>query len=373
MKRRGFLSTTLKTSGVLAIGSLPAFNIISRKKLYKDRLGIALVGLGSYATNQLGPGLRFTKNCYLAGVVTGSPDKAEKFAIDYNLDDKSIYNYDNYEEIANNPEIDMVYVAMPNNMHAEYTIRGLQAGKHAISEKPMSTTYAEGKRMTDAAAKTDKRLFVGYRLHFDPFHLEMMRLGQKQVYGKVLETDAAFAFPLTDKKRWRLDKVMAGGGPMMDVGIYALQGTIYTLGELPTAVTAVEKTKDKAFYSDIEGTLEWSMKFPSGTKNILRTSYEDGYNYVKARAEQGEFSVEPAYSYNRLAGTTPAGPMVFPRVNQQALQMDAIALSVMTKTPNPASGMMGLRDMFMIDKIYESMGTGKEVSLAGMPQVLDRM
>jgi len=373
MKRRRFLSKTAKTGSVLALGSLSGFNIISRKPAYKDRLGVALVGLGSYATNQLGPGLRFTKNCYLAGVVTGSPDKASKFAIDYNLRDENIYNYDNFDKIADNPEIDIVYVALPNNMHAEYCIRGLQAGKHAISEKPMSTTYAEGKTMTDAAGKTSKRLFCGYRLHFDPFNLEMMRLGQKQVYGKVQEIEAGFAFPLTDRKRWRLDKVMAGGGPLMDIGIYTLQATIYTLGELPTALTAVEKTKDKDFYNDIEGTLEWTMKFPSKTKNLIRASYEDSYDYVKATAERGSFGLDPAYIYNGLAGTTPDGPMVFPRVNQQTLQMDAMALSVITKTPNIASGMMGLRDMFMIDKIYESMGTGKEVSLSGMPQELDRM
>ena len=314
MKRRGFLSTAIKTGGVLAVGSLSAFNIISRKPLYKDRLGIALVGLGSYATNQLGPGLRFTKNCYLAGVVTGSDNKANRFALDYNLKDENIYNYDNFEEIANNPEIDIVYVVLPNNMHAEYSIRALQAGKHAISEKPMSTTYAEAKTMTDAAEKTGKRLFCGYRLHFDPFNIEMMRLGQKQVYGKIQEMDAGFAFPLTDLKRWRLNKVMAGGGPLMDVGIYALQATIYTLGELPIALTAVNKTVDTDFYSDIEGTLEWSMKFPSGTKNIIHTSYEDSYNYIKATAEGGEFGLSPAYSYNRLAGTTPDGPMDFPRV-----------------------------------------------------------
>ena len=117
MKRRRFLSKTAKTGSVLALGSLSGFNIISRKPAYKDRLGVALVGLGSYATNQLGPGLRFTKNCYLAGVVTGSPDKASKFAIDYNLRDENIYNYDNFDKIADNPEIDIVYVALPNNMH----------------------------------------------------------------------------------------------------------------------------------------------------------------------------------------------------------------------------------------------------------------
>ncbi len=368
MKRRSFLEKS--AIAAVSLSSLPLFNVISRQK--QDKLGFALVGLGNYATGQLGPALLQTKNCYLAGIVTGTPEKEGVWAEKYNIPDKNIYNYDNYDEIADNPDIDIVYVVLPNNMHAEYTIRALKAGKHVTSEKPMATSYDDALKMIKAAEKANKKLSIGYRLHYDPFSLEMMRLGQKKVYGPVTEIEAGFGFNLKDKKRWRLSKEMAGGGPLMDVGIYAMQGTIYTLGELPTALTAKDTTTDKAFFGDVEGSLEWSFKFPSGAKNTLKSSYENGYfDYLKAKTATDSFGLNPAYIYNGLKGEISGKAMEFPNmnINQQAAQMDAYAASIANNTPSLVPGEMGARDMFMIEKIYESIASGKEVSLKGLPQI----
>ena len=366
MKRRSFIEKA--AIGTVAISSLPLFNIISRQQ--KDKLGVALVGLGSYSEGQLGPALLETKDCYLAGIVTGSPDKEGKWAEKYEIPDGNIYSYLNYDEIADNKDIDIIYVVLPNSMHAEYTIRGLQAGKHVTCEKPMSTNYADAVRMIDAAKKANKKLSIGYRLHYDPFNLEMMRLGQKKVYGEITEIEAGFGFELKDKKRWRLDKEMAGGGPLMDVGIYALQAAIYTLGQLPTAVKAMDTTNNKAFYGDVEGSLEWEFKFDSRAKAKMNSTYEKPYyGYYDVKTASDSFGLRPAYIYGNLKANVNGNPLDIQPLNQQAAQMDAFAKNLKNNSKCLVPGEMGARDMFILDKIYESIASGKEESLKGLPQI----
>src|ERR1700750_291966 len=216
----------------------------------QHKLGIALVGLGSYSTGQLGPALRHTKECYLAGIVTGTPSKAVEWAKKYNIPQKNIYNYQNFHEIAGNPDIDIVYVVLPVFMHKEYTIKAAQAGKHVICEKPMALNAGDCEDMIAACKKANRLLSIGYRLHFEPHNMEIMRLGQKHIYGKVtsIDTGNGFNYGGTDNSAWRLKKALAGGGGLMDMGIYSIQGTRYTLGEEPVAVKATqEKTKPELF------------------------------------------------------------------------------------------------------------------------------
>src|ERR1041384_950604 len=151
----------------------------------KGKLGIALMGLGHYATKQLAPALEKTDHCYLAGVVTGTPAKAKKWKRKYDLPDKNIYNYENFDEITDNPDIKIVYVVLPNALHKEYVVRAAKAGKHVICEKPMALTVEECDEMIEACRAANVTLSIGYRLHFEPHNLEMMRLGQEQVYGKI--------------------------------------------------------------------------------------------------------------------------------------------------------------------------------------------
>ncbi len=374
MKRRSFLSKSVKTGlAASVISQFPLFNVISRPLKSEKGLGIALVGLGNYSTNQLAPALQETKNCYLAGIVTGKYDKADSWIEKYSIPDKNVFDYTNFDDISENQDIDAVYIVLPNGLHAEYTIRGAEAGKHVICEKPMANNAADCKKMIDACKKAKKKLGIGYRLHYDPYNLEMMRLGQKEVYGKVTEIDAGFGFVLRNQDAWRMDKQLAGGGPLMDVGIYVLQGCIYTLGMLPESLVARDVTKEPDFYDDIEGTLEWELKFKSDVKVSCRTTYEDNYNYLKAQAEKGAFDIGPAYSYNGLKGNTPEGAMDFGNINQQAAQMDAYALHVLEGKELLVPGEMGWRDMFLIDRIYESAKTGKEVSLKGIPKILHKV
>lgn len=371
MKRRPFIKQLLQiSSGTLVASQLPllyGFN----KPVSDKKLGIALVGLGSYAGGQLAPALLETEYCYLAGIVTGTKEKEAEWIKKYNLKEENVYNYDNFDSIANNDDIDIVYVVLPNSMHAEYTIRAAKAGKHVICEKPMATSVEDCKKMIAACKEAGKKLSIGYRLHFDPFNEQMMVLGQNRVYGE-MNMESSFSFILDDPKRWRTQKELAGGGPLMDLGIYCLQGCIYTFGELPTSLWAKNITKDNEFFEDIEGTIEWEMTFPSG-KAYCKTSYEEPfYDHLTAHTEKGELKLSPAFIYNGLQGSTPDGPMTLTPVNQQAQQMDAFAVNILQNTPSLVPGEMGLRDNYIIEKIYESAANdGAVVTLEDIPVVLD--
>lgn len=359
--------------GALSLSGLP-LSVLAKEKQGK-RLGVALVGLGSYAGGQLAPALLETKHCYLAGIVTGTKSKEKVWQEKYNIPDKNVYHYDNFDDIANNDDIDIVYVVLPNSMHAEYSIRAAKAGKHVVSEKPMAISVGECQDVIDTCKKQGVKLGIGYRLHYEPFNLEMMRLGQNKVYGKVNSIDAKFSFKMGNLNQWRANKALAGGGPVMDLGVYCMQGAIYTLGELPISVSARNTTKDKAAWKTVDGSLEWTLKFKSGAVAHCSSSYEEPYyDELKAHAEKGDFGLSPVYVYGGLKGSTPKGSMRFDNVNQQARQLDAFASHVMFDTENLTPGELGLRDMFIIEKIYESMAkNGAEVSLTGIPNILQKI
>src|ERR1700761_1597282 len=189
--RRSFIRTGSLGIGALALG--PALTSLAATRPAK-KLGIALVGLGYYAMEQIAPALQHCENCYLAGLVTGTPAKAVKYGAQYNIPQKNIYNYKNFDEIARNPDIDIVYVVLPVFLHKEYTIRAAKAGKHVICEKPMALNAKDCEEMIAACKKANRLLSIGYRLHFEPHSMEVMRLGQKQVFGKVIKIDTGNGF-----------------------------------------------------------------------------------------------------------------------------------------------------------------------------------
>ncbi|MEO5944464.1 MAG: Gfo/Idh/MocA family oxidoreductase [Ferruginibacter sp.] len=345
-----------------AVSGLNLSQLIGQKK-NGGKLGVALVGLGQYAGGQLAPALLQTEHCYLAGIVTGTPSKAEEWKKKYNIPDKNIYNYDNYDSIKNNPDIDIIYVVLPNNMHAEYAVRGAQAGKHMTCEKPMAISVEECDQMIAACKKAGKMLSIGYRMHFDPYNLEMARLGTGKVFGEMKKLTAGFGFN-AKKGIWRLDKKMAGGGPLMDLGIYCLQGVCYTTGMEPIAVTAQQSPiSDPEKFIGIEETLTFQMEMPNGFVAECKTSYTDNMNYLKAEAEKGFFELQPSFNYSGIKGKTSTGSIEYPPMSQQAKQMDEFALAVKNNRPTIVPGEMGRRDLKIITAIYEAMNTGKRVKI----------
>jgi predicted dehydrogenase len=333
-----------------------------RSQKAAGKLGIALVGLGNYAGGQLAPALLQTEHCYLAGIVTGTPEKAEQWKTKYSLPAANIYDYSSMEKIKDNPDIDIIYIVLPNSMHKEYVVRAAQANKHVICEKPMALSVADCDTMINAVKKTGKLFSIGYRLHFEPYNLEMARLGQSKVYGNLKKLTSGFSFAIGDPTQWRLKKDLAGGGPLMDLGIYCIQGFCYTTGMDPIAVNAQEGPKtDLVKFKEVEQSLTWQFEFPGNIIAEGRASYADPQNFLHADAEKGWFELTSAYNYRGQRGATVDAPMNFPSVNQQAKQMDDFALAIKDKRPTPVPGEMGRRDVKLLNAIYEAMKSGQRV------------
>ena len=359
ISRRDSLKIVSATVG----GLLVAPDVLSGR-LAPKKLGIALVGLGNYATNQLAPALLETQTCYLAGIVTGTPEKAKSWAAKYNIPTKNIYNYQTFDQIRNNPDIDIIYVVLPNFMHAEYSIRAAQAGKHVICEKPMAMNAAEARQMIAACEKAGVQLSVGYRLYFEPHHLEMRRLAASHEFGQVKIIESGLGFTVPGPNSWRLDRKIGGGGAIMDLGIYAIQGARRTLNADPISVTAQAFTFDKVHFKDIYEMVFWQFEFPGGTIANCSTTYSSYVDRLYATCERGWFKLEPSYNGTGAQGVTSRGPMNVPSPNyQQTAQMDAFVQSIRSGTKPEASGEEGLKDMVLIEAILQAAETGRKVLL----------
>ena len=329
------------------------------------KLGFALVGLGGLSTGQLAPALQKTKYCRLAAIVTGTPSKIPVWKDRYKIPEKNVYSYDTMEQMADNPDIDVVYVVTPNALHAEHTIKAAKAGKHVLCEKPMEVTVEKCQQMIDAVKKSDRMLAIGYRCQFDPNHLECRRLATEKVFGELKTIEAAFGRPITANE-WRVKKDLAGGGPLMDVGIYALQSCRFTSAREPVEVTAgFGPVTEPDKFKEVEQSVEWELTFPGGLKTKCRTNYERaGDNAFTVTAERGTFGLNPAYNYNFARGTrSDGGSINLPSINQFAAEMDDFAQCIMNKKASKVSGEEGLRDVRIMMAIYESARTGKSVKL----------
>lgn len=333
------------------------------------KLGVVLVGLGSYATTELAPALQLTRRCRLVGVVTGEPaTKGRDWARRYGFPEKNIYTYDTMHRMADNPAIDIVYVVTPNALHARDTIAAAKAGKHVISEKPMAVNVAECDAMIAACRSAGVKLSIGYRLHFDPYHQELMRLARDPTFGPFTKINGGFAFVMGHKV-WRAERKLAGGGPLMDLGIYVIQNACMAVGGptspggpyvAPVAVTAREGPKTKPeMFADVEQSIQWTLEFADGAPATGRTSYADSYNEFHDDAAHGWFEAKNAFSYNGIRARTSRGPLHFdPPVNQQARQMDDFAECVLANRESRVSGEMGRRDLAIIEAIYASAAAG---------------
>lgn len=372
VSRRSFLGQL--SLGAAALAGAPYLRAQGAAKPRK--LGLALVGLGNYSRGQLGPALKVTEHCRLAGVVTGSKEKGAQWAKDYGFSEKAVYSYDTMAQLGDNPDIDIVYVVTPNGLHVRDVIAAAKAGKHVICEKPLGNTVAECDAMLAACRAAKVKFSVGYRLHFDPYHREMMRRATDPAFGPFMKMTGDRGFALKPGA-WRSDKKLAGGGPMMDLGVYLIQGACMahggtTLGggaldAAPIAVTAKErpKTKPQQFGEGVEETIEWTMDFKNGAKADFVTSYVGGKDVFRAEGPKSwwEFK-QKAFTYRGTIVDTSTGPVAYePFVNQQALQMDDFARCVREGRESRVPGEMGRRDLCIIEAIFEAAKTGKKIAV----------
>lgn len=369
ISRRKFVHNFgLGVGSTAVIASLPSFMTLpenSKNPYAGKKLNIALCGLGRYA-GYLAEGLEISKYCRLAGIVTGTPSKALDWGKKYSIPEKNIYNYQNFDEIIHNKDIDLVYVVLPNAMHKEFAIRAAKAGKHVIVEKPMAITASDCQEMMDACNKAGVQLAVGYRLHYEPYNLEMKRLGQEKVFGQVRLIETSLGYNTGDTIDWHSKKALSGGGPLINLGIYCVQASRYILGEEPISVTAqFGPVTNKIKFAEIEESITWQLNFPSGAVCNSASSYSCGVDRLFASAEEGFFELSPAISYGPFKGRTSKGDLNFPEINQQQTQLDEIGKVILEnkKLPSHITGEEGLKDVKILQAIYEAASTGKKVSL----------
>ena len=369
ISRRNFVNNLGLGIGVAVITpALSSFLSVSRKKknrYQEKKLNIAICGLGRYA-NIVARSFEASEYCHLAGIVTGTPSKSQKWKTLYNIPEKNIYNYENYDDLKNNNDIDLVYVILPNSMHKEFTIRAAEAGKHVIVEKPMATTEKDCQAMIEACKKAGVQLAVGYRLHYEPYNMEIKRLGQEKVFGQVrlIEVSLGYSLEGVDPSDWHLKRELAGGGPLLNLGVYCVQAGRYILGEEPISVTAQYGTvTNSSLFSEVEESITWQLNFPSGAVCTSSSSYYCGIDRLYASAQKGFFELSPAVSYGPFKGRSSKGEFSFPVINQQTAQLDGIGKYILAKESLPVhiSGQEGLLDLKVLDAIYKAADTQKKV------------
>lgn len=337
----------------------------------KRKVGWAVVGLGELALEEVMPAFREAKLSEPVALVSGHPDKARKVAESYGIDPQSIYDYQNYDRLAENRRVEVVYIILPNSMHAEYTMRGLKAGKHVLCEKPMAVTVAESERMLAAAREARRKLMIAYRLHYEPFNRKVMELSRQKAYGEI-KTFSSSNTQDVKAPNIRLSRQL-GGGPVGDVGVYCINAARYVINEEPVEVTAYEhRPADDPRFREVPETVVFTMRYPSG----VIAHCECGFGHARSErfrvvGAKGYVEMDPAFGYRgqRLflmeqgegQGGGRKSELKLEPVNQFAAEMDHFSECVLNNTEPRTPGEMGLADMRIVEAIGEAARTGRPV------------
>ncbi len=365
--------TLTKRSLVTAAAGLATASLGGRGWAAEDpgrKVGWAIVGLGSYATRQIMPAFAQCRRSRITALVSGDPAKAQSYAAQYGVPSRGLYDYKTFERLADNPDVDVVYVILPNSLHCEYTVRAARAGKHVVSEKPMAVSVDEGRQMIDACRRAGRKLMIGYRSRFEPYNREAIRICRSGELGR-LRTITADHGLSARPGIWRLQRALSGGGSLMDIGIYSLNAARYLSGEEPVEVAAVEHSdRSDPRFREVEDTLAFSLRFPSGVVAECLSTYSSAHNRYRAVGEAGWLDMEPATSYEgqtmrvKLGG--PAQPRTVPgsTSDQFAAQLDHMSACVLSGEEPLTPGEEGLRDLRVMAAIYEAAREGRTVRLA---------
>jgi len=357
--RRTFLKQM--AAGTSAVALAPSFTFSTKRA--KDKLGVALVGLGYYSTDVLAPALQLTEHCELKGIVTGSPEKIPVWQEKYGIEDKNVYNYENMHTVADNSDIDVIYIVLPPSMHCEYSIKAAEAGKHVWCEKPMALTVEECQRMIDAAQRNNVKLSIGYRLQHEPNTQQLIEFSKEKTYGAIRMVTASAGYYDGRSNHWKQKKEM-GGGAMYDMGVYPLNAIRYATQEEPISVMAQQFTNRPEVYTEVDETMLFQLEFPSGAVANGATSFGMSMNYLYVTCSEGWYKLEPFQSYSGVQGVTSRGVQLDERIpNQQAKQMDDDALAIKNDTPVIVPGEEGLKDIRVVEKVYESVKYGCPVDI----------
>lgn len=336
------------------------------------RLGWAVVGLGKFALNQILPSFGESRSSKLVALVSGNRQKAEQVASRYGVEARNLYDYQTFDRLADNPEVDVVYIILPNALHAEYTVRAFKAGKHVFCEKPMAITVEECETMIRGGREAGRKLMVAYRAQFEPHNVEAIRRVRDGEIGPlhlVTSDHGRILDPKDPADQWRMVKSLAGGGSLYDIGIYSLQAARYLTGEEPVEVSGqIASPKDDPRFREVEDRVAFQLRFPSGALANLSSSYSTAsVKRIQAFGSKASLVLDPATEYegNRLQVRFEKGlqEVKVKDANQFAAEMDHFSQSVLANREPLTPGEEGLRDVRILQAIYQSAREGRPISL----------
>ena len=371
--RRSFIQSAAATIASVAVArsalAQAQDDAVTAAQASGKKIGFAVMGLGQLGLGQIVPAFKDAKLAKLTALVSGHPDKAKKVADEHGVEAKNIYNYDNFDKIKDNDQVDVVYVVLPNNMHSDFVVRAAEAGKHVLCEKPFDVTVEKCRAAIDACKKNNRKLQIGYRLMYEPNNLALVKTVADKAIGDLKMLECGAGFSIGDPNQWRLKMNMAGGGCLMDIGIYSLSAARYITREEPTEVNAMTfANRSDPRFKEVEEHCNFDLRFPSGALASCTSSYSCGLNRFRAVGTRGWAECEPALSYRGVKfrksgrGGQPEEPDLGDP-NQFATEMDDLARCIIENKEPKASGEHGLRDVRIMLAIYEAARTGKTVKL----------
>ena len=324
------------------------------------KLGVALVGLGGYASGRLAPGLRQTAHCELRGIVTGSPEKIPVWQDRYGIPDRNVYSYDTLHEVADNDDIDVVYVVTPPGLHARDAVAAAEAGKHVWCEKPMAMDEAECQAIIEAADRNGVHLSIGYRMQHEPNTKTVIGYGRDRTFGAVaaVRTGAGYDGAHPDPTNWRRIARL-GGGALRDMGVYPINAARYATGLEPVAVRGRQWSERTEMYGEVDEFTEFELEFPGGVVAHGETSFGKSMNHLDVDCTDGWYRLRPFQSYSGVRGEASDGTVLPPDpAHQQARQMDAEARAIQEGRPPVVPGQEGLADIRIVNAIMASSRDG---------------
>lgn len=341
---------------------------------WNERVGIAIVGVGRISVNEMLPAFAQSKHAKPVALVSGDRAKALKIARQYNIPESAVLDYRDYDKLAAMPEVQGVYIALPNSMHAEYTIRAARAGKHVLCEKPMANTVAECQSMIDACKQARRRLMIAYRRQYAPVERALVKMIREKKLGELREFVSVNSQNMGDPQHWRLKRALAGGGPLPDVGLYCINEARFLSGEEPVEVIGhTWSTPGDARFREVEESCQFTLRFPSGFVATCSTSYSAHKSQMfRLNASTAYAEMNPAYAYNgnqlRISrveqGREQTSEVQVEEENQFAKELDHFAQCVRQDKQPHTPGEEGLQDQRIIEAIYASARSGRPVKLA---------
>lgn len=339
-----------------------------------ERVGWAIAGLGDFAVNHMIPALDVAQHSRLTGLVSGNALKSAAVAHARGIEARHVYDYATMDRLADDDAIEVVYVVTPNALHEEVVVRALRAGKHVLCEKPMGVASEACERMIAEAEKADRKLMIAYRAHFEPHNIEAKRRLDAGEFGAVNFVEAATHRPLDvsrPRDQWRVRRELAGGGSMPDIGIYALNGVLYYLDEMPVRLAArTHAPAGDPRFAEVEDVCAAELVFPSGRVAHISSSYTTAANRIVLHGDKALATLSPATSYhdNRLNVSTWDGTERTVGVSEQSdvqfhREMDHLSQAIRKGTDVRTPASMGLRDVRLIEAIYTSAMRGAWVDL----------